>query len=316
MKRSLLSLAVAAAIAVPGIASAGQAEEMEKTLKALQAQVAAMQAEIARMKAEQVEIAEVANKPSPMDNITFNGTIEFVLAEGGAGSTGDIILETTVQATENTTGYVKLKNSGTGGDMTVDEASVTHDFGLASVSATSGGHPFGDFSTNMYSDPFTKTIGDTAGDSGKLIIEAPINDNLTVTAGLDDNITSIAASAAFGDFGLTVGHITDVAVDTTKSANHLAASYAIGNFSFFAESVDSDGSADATNIEGAYTFSLAGRDTTLALGRQERKVTSAEKWNTFSATVNLDEGLDVIAEHIDSDNNANDAWQAVIAYGF
>ncbi len=321
MKRSVLSLAVATAITISGTASAGQAEEMERTLQALQAQVAAMQAEIARMKAEQekqaVQVEEVAkSSASPLDKITFSGGIEFEIAEGGAGSLGEVVLETTVQATESTTGYIKLKSASGGASPTVDEASITHDFGVASVSATSGGHPFGDFSTNMISDPFTKTIGDTGGDTGKLIVEVPVNDNLTLTAGLDDNIESIAAIATIGDFGLTVGHISDVEVDATKSANHIAASYAIGDFSLFAESVDSDGSADATNVEAAYSFAIAGRDATVAVGHQERKVTSAEEWNMFSATVNLDEGLDVIAEHKDSDNNANDAWSAKIAYGF
>lgn len=36
----------------------------------------------------------------------------------------------------------------------------------------------------------------------------------------------------------------------------------------------------------------------------------------FSTTVNLYEGLDLTVEHADSDNNANDAWLAQLAYGF
>lgn len=309
MNRKVVSAAVAAAMVMPGMASANSQADMEEALRLLESQVSALKAQMAEMKEAQ------ESDSSALDKISFNGAIEFQIDEGGAGSLGDIILETTVQATEKTTGYLKLKRDGTTDAMDVDEVTVTHDFGVAAVSATSGGHPFGDFSTSMISDPLTKTIGDTGGTT-KLIVEVPVGEVATLTAGIDDNISSYAVNAEFGDLALTVGHITDVEVDATKSANHIAASYAIGDLSLLAEQVNSDGSDDATNIEAAYSFVLAGRDATVAVGHQERKVNNAEKWNMVGATINLDEGLDVMVEHKDSDTNANDAWTAKIAYGF
>lgn len=316
MRRSLLSVAIAAAVTVPGSASAGQAEEMEKTLQALQAQVVAMQAEIAKMKEEQ---AASSSGVEWANNVSIGGAVEFVMPEGGAGSLDTLELEISVQATENTSAYVKLKEAS---GVQVDEASITHDFGVVAVSATTGGHPFGDFSTSMVSDSLTKTVGDTDADGARLVAEAPLGESVMISAGLDDDASSIAATAEIGGFGVTVGHITDVNVDATKSANHLAASYAVGDFTLFAEWVNSDGAADATNVEAAYAFTVAGRDAAVALGRQELKNTvdatnyPNEKRNMFTATLNVDEGLDLSVEKMDSDNSANDAWQAKIAYGF
>lgn len=316
MKRGTLSLAVATAIAVSGNASAGQAEEMEKTLQALQEQVVAMQAEIVKMKAEQGQTSSAADWTN---KVSIGGAVEFLIAEGGAGSLDKVELEITAQATDATSAYVKLKKQSDD-SVNVDEASVTHDFGVAAVSATTGGHPFGDFSSSMVSDPMTKDIGDTDAAGARLIAEVPVGENVTVSLSLDDDASSIAATAELGDFGVTVGHITDVEVDATKDANHISASYAIGDITLYAEQVDTDGVADASNLEVAYAFTIAGHDAGIALGRQERtnSATAAnnEKRNMFAATVNLDEGLDLTIEKMDSDNNANDAWQAQIAYGF
>ena len=318
MKKSVLSVAVAAAMAVSATASAGQAEDMERALRSLEAQVSALKAEMAKMKEEQAEAS--AGVPEWVNTVSVGGAIEFVVSEGGAGSFDTLELELSMQATENTSGYLLLKNDGSSDqDVYIDEISITHDFGIAAVSATTGGHPFGDFSTSMVSDPLTKDIADTGG-SAKLIAEVPVGEMVTVSASADDDISAIAATAEIGDLTVTAGHITDVLNAGAVSANHLAASYAMGDFSVYAEMVDSDGTADATNIEAAYAFSLAGRDAGVALGRQERKNSASaaddEKRNMFTATVNLDEGLDVSVEKMDSDNNTNDAWQAKIAYGF
>ena len=152
MKKSLLALAVSAAITVPATSSA-------TTMAELEAQMEQMKAQIAEMKATQGSSSGAADWAN---NVTLNGEIQMNIAEGGAGSLGDVVLETTIQATEKTTGYIKLKNNGASGSdsVKVDEATITHDFGIAAVSATTGGHPFGDYSSNMITDPLTKSLGD------------------------------------------------------------------------------------------------------------------------------------------------------------
>ena len=325
MKNRVLSLAVAATMAVSGAAAAGQTEEMEKTLQALQTQVAAMQAEIAKMKAAQTEQHEMHTQHTAgIDNVTWGGAIELNMAEGGAGSVATFELEATAQINEDVTGYAKLKavettdanaDGDSFGDIGLDEVSVTYNTSIAAITVGTGGHPFGDFSTNMISDSMTKNIGDTGG-STKIMVEAPVGENLTITGAVDDDISSIAATYAMGDLAVTAGHISDIKNAGAKSANQIAASYGIGDFSLFAEMIDSDGTADATNIEAAYAFTVAGRDAGVAVGRQETKVMSAEQWNMLSGTVNLAEGLDLVVEHKDSDINTNDAWQAQLNYGF
>lgn len=301
---------IAGLIVLPISTSATTIEQLEK-------QITLMQAQIAELKAAQQKQSEATSNISTPDNVTWGGTVEFEYNEGGAGNAAKVELEASIQATKEVAGYIKLKadNLDTSNNAYVDEVSVTYDTGFAAFSATTGGHPFGDFSSSMISDSLTKTIGDTGGTT-KLLVEIPVNENLTISAAADDNIESINATATIGDLGITVSHISDVEVDATKSANHLAASYSVGDLSLFAESVDSDGSADATNVELAYSFSVAGHDAGVAIGRQERKVTSAEKLNMVSATVNIAEGLDLTVEHKDSDNNANDAWLGQVSYGF
>ena len=315
MNNGIVSAAITAAMVMPGMAAANSQADMEEALRLLEAQVSALKAQMEEIKEAQNSVG--GNGFVGPENVAWGGAAEFEYAEGGALDAAKLELEATIQATEEVSGYVKLKATSVTGSSTlaIDEMAVTYDAGIAAISATTGGHPFGDFSTNMISDPFTKTIGDTGG-TAKVIVELPVGENVTLLGSADDNISSVAATASIGDLGLTIGHISDVEVDATKSANHIAASYGIGDFSLIAEKVDSDGSADATNVELAYAFTVAGHDAGVAIGRQERKVTSAEDWNMFSATVNLAEGLDLTVEHKDSDNNANDAWLGQLAYGF
>jgi|SaaInl8_135m_RNA_FD_contig_123_12959_length_4373_multi_18_in_0_out_0_4 hypothetical protein len=311
MKKSLLALAVSAAITVPATSSA-------TTMAELEAQMEQMKAQIAEMKATQGSSSGAADWTN---NVTLNGEIQMNIAEGGAGSLGDVVLETTIQATENTTGYIKLKSAGDGAAPTVDEATITHDFGIAAVRATTGGHPFGDYSSNMISDPLTKELGDIGG-SAKIIAEVPVGDNLTLVGAVDDDIHTFAATFEMDELTIGLSHINkltgSVSADApTKSANNLFVSYSIGDLSLIAETVDSDGTSDATNIEAAYGFSIAGHDAGVAVGRSELKNdTAKEKRNMFSSTINIDEGLDFTVEHLDSDINTSDAWSAQIAYGF
>jgi hypothetical protein len=87
MKKGLLSVAVAAAMVVSANASAGQAEEMERTLRALEAQVTALRAEMAEMKEEQGRIEATAGKEW-INSVTVGGAVEFVVDEGGGRHTG------------------------------------------------------------------------------------------------------------------------------------------------------------------------------------------------------------------------------------
>ncbi len=315
MNKKILGAAVAAAMVMPGMATAGSQADLEKSLRILESQISALKVQMAEMK--EVQSAAGGNGFVGPENVAWGGAAEFEYAEGGALDAAKLELEAIIQTTDEVSGYVKLKATSVAGSSTlaIDEMAVTYDAGIAAISATTGGHPFGDFSSNMISDPFTKTIGDTGG-TAKVLVDVPVGENVTLLGSADDDISSIAATVSIGDLALTIGHISDVEVDATKSANHIAASYSIGGLSLIAEKVDSDGSADATNVELAYAFTVAGHDAGVAIGRQERKVTNVEDWNMVSATVNIIEGLDLTVEHKDSNNNANDTWLGQLSYGF
>jgi len=147
-----------------------------------------------------------------------------------------------------------------------------------------------------------------------------------LVAAVDDDIHTFAATFEMDELTVGLAHINKLTNDRTdgldadvqtKSANNLFVSYSIGDLSLIAETVDSDGTSDATNIEAAYGFSIAGHDAGVAVGRSELKNdTAKEKRNMFSSTINIDEGLDFTVEHLDSDINTSDAWSAQIAYGF
>jgi len=316
MNKKILSAAVAVAMVMPGMATAAGQADMEEALRLLESQVSALKAQMAEMKEMQDESS------AGLDNVSFGGVLEYEMAEGGSGTLAKVELDITAQLTDNVTGFIKLKDS-TGGSSApfIDEAAVTVDTKLAAITVTTGGHPFGDYSSNMISDPLTKTLGDTdhsSASSARIIAEAPIGENFTIAASADDDISSINANLSIGDFVIGGGHITDVVDETGNSANNLFATYSIGDISMVAEGIDNDGGEDATNFEIAYAFTVAGHDAGIAVGHAERKNVTAtkEKKNMFSTTVNLYEGLDLTVEYADSDNNANDAWLAQLAYGF
>ena len=311
MKKNLLALAVTTALVMSAEASA-------TTIEQLEAQMEQMKAQIAAMKAEQESRSNGFVGP---DNIEWAGTAEFEIAEGGAGSAAKFELEATIQASEEVSGYAKLKavdsnddaSAESGSDITLDEIAVTYDAGFAAITATTGGHPFGDFSTNMISDSVTYDIGDTGG-STKFLVEVPVGEMVTISGSADDDISALAATAEVGDLAVTVSHISDMATAGAVNANHISASYAVGDLSLYAEKVDSDGGDDASNVEVAYAFTVAGRDAGVAVGKQDRDSSASAN----SATVNLAEGLDLTVQHLDSDKESNeaDAWTAQIAYGF
>jgi len=318
MKKNLLALAVTTALVMSAEASA-------TTIEQLEAQMEQMKAQIAAMKAEQESRSNGFVGP---DNIEWAGTAEFEIAEGGAGSAAKFELEATIQASEEVSGYAKLKavdsnddaSAESGSDITLDEIAVTYDAGFAAITATTGGHPFGDFSTNMISDSVTYDIGDTGG-STKFLVEVPVGEMVTISGSADDDISALAATAEVGDLAVTVSHISDMATAGAVNANHISASYAVGDLSLYAEKVDSDGGDDASNVEVAYAFTVAGRDAGVAVGKQDRDSSASANERDrkmLSATVNLAEGLDLTVQHLDSDKESNeaDAWTAQIAYGF
>lgn len=312
MNKKVLGAAVAAAMVMPGMAAANSQADLEESLRLLEAQVSALKAQMAEMK----EVQESSS--GGHDNFTWGGVAEYEYQKGGVGSAAKLELEAAIQASEEVSASVLLKAEAAdkGSTLTVDAMSVTYDAGIAQITATSDGHPFGDWSSNMISTSLTKSVGDTDG-ATKLQIDVPVGENLTLTAAVDDDISSYVASGEIAGLGITAGHISDMSTTAGDAANHIAATYSLGDFTLFGEKVAGKGDYDAHNVELAYAFTVAGKDAGIAVGGQKRTDAGNDEKRTMAAgTINVAENLDVTVEYLDSDINANDAWLGQLAYGF
>ncbi|MCW8932993.1 MAG: LbtU family siderophore porin [Gammaproteobacteria bacterium] len=274
------------------------------------------------------------------DSLSVGGVIEVVAnntdSDGWSGeNASDIVLDTFELSLEASAGewvsgnVLFLYEDADDDNLNVDEAFITIANSEVTPFYLSAGRlyvPFGNFETNMISDPATLTLGETREDVAQVGFEseggfygsayvfngdadeakgnytsldnntidnyglnfgyAMENDNfnLDVGAGYINNIaTSDTLQDAVGEIGRCAG---DGCLDDYVGGLSLHAIATIGSFNLIGEYVTAMDDFEANelssisskklkpkawNIEGAYNFEMAGKETTVALGYQKTK---------------------------------------------
>lgn len=306
MKKNLLALAITAAVAVPTASSATTVAELE-------AQMAQMKAQIAEMKAGGGESAG--------DNFSFGGLVEFAVGEDQDLSIGKVEIGIEGAVAENVTAGVVLlaehdgtNGVGAGGNNTlaIDEAVISVETEMATITVGKLTVPFGVYETNMISDPLTLDTGETGSD-GAIVVEAGLSEGLSMalfTTSDSEDVSGVSVAYEAGDLVVGAGAIQNVLGTAGNDATTFSVSYGMGGVSLIAEAVSTDGD-DATNFEVAYDF---GNDVSAAVGRTE--IDGGEERNMAAINVGLTDGLSLAVEHLDSNDNSADATSAVLAYEF
>ncbi|NVM21797.1 MAG: LbtU family siderophore porin [Desulfobacterales bacterium] len=262
---------------------------------------------------------ELKGKAGIQDNITISGLIEAEAAfeDGSQEDSSDIVLATVevgfdAKVNEWVSGHILfLYEEDDTEPMDVDEGTITMrnpEVCPGSVTAGKMYLPFGNFETNMVSDPLTLELGET-NESAVLVGLEAADFHASVYAfngdineiGEDDEINGFGAGAVYAyendgiNIDIGVGYINNIGdsdlmtdkIPGSEIADYVAGYAAhcifnIGPFTLIGEYV---AAADdfkvgelpfaghgaqpaAWNIELGCTFELAGKETTFALGCQ------------------------------------------------
>lgn len=355
MKLKQITLAILCTGLFTQPVAADDLSELKAQLKVMQQQMQAMQnklnaQDVALKKQEQVS-NELKHQQAPGNkaddlnmagkignSITIGGVIEVVAnntdSDGWSGqSASDIVLDTFELGIEASAGdwvsgsVLFLYEDADDDNLNIDEAYITIANSEVTPFYLSAGRlyvPFGNFESNMISDPATLTLGETREDVAQVGFEteggfygsayifngdadeakgsyssadnnqidnyglnfgyAIENDNFALDVGLDyiNNIgTSDTLQDAIGGNGLCAG---DGCIKDYVGGMSLHAVATFGQFNLIGEYVTALENFEtgelssvngkklkpkAWNLEAAYNFELAGKDTTIALGYQK-----------------------------------------------
>ena len=329
MKKRMLAAALGLTVALttsPGWAGDNLSDDVRQELKALKEQnrllmerIGKLEKKVSETEASQAELAEAGDSPLVLisDKVSLSGVIEVEAVTGDAfddSDSSDIALATVelgVDATINpwTSGHILLKYED-GASLDVDEGTITiANIDRHPLSLTAGKMyvPFGDFSSNMVSDPLTLELGETNEDAVLVGFDKngfygalyAFNGDVKETD-KDDMIRGMGANIGFGNEnldtgigwisnigdsdgltdGLTLGADDDISGQVGGLTAHLA--YSLNNFGMIAEyltATDSFAASElafnaqgakpkAWNLELSHTTDIKGRETTFALAYQ------------------------------------------------
>ena len=356
MKLKLIPLALVCAGIISQPVLADDISELKAQLKAMQEQMQVMQSKLeaqdTTLKQQQKTTTEIKHQQAfrekdkdaravahqVADSLSIGGVIEVVgnhtNSDGWSGeSASDIVLDTFELGIEASAGdwvsgnILFLYEDDDNDNLLVDEAFITIANSEVTPFYLSAGRlyvPFGNFESNMISDPATLTLGETREDVAQIgfeteggfygsayIFNGDADEAKTGYSSVDNNqIDNYGLNFGYSmendSFGLDVGagYINNIGTsDTLQDAidgNGLCAGdgcikdyvggmslHAIatfGQFNLIGEYVtaleDFEASEISTvntkklkpkawNLEAAYNFELAGKDTTVALGYQK-----------------------------------------------
>ena len=317
MKKTTLGLAISLSLASAGDVTAASVEdrleEMEKRLRQLEQRVAS-QEQIIREKDQQIsELTDKGESPDAGVNekISIGGVIEVEanhVDSDGADDESDIYVATvelgiSAQINQWTAAEVVLlyENDDSdehNGEIDVDVAAITLADPASSWFVTAGKYtlPFGNFSTNLVSDPITLDAAETADAAIEFGIE---------TGGLLASVYAFQGDQdeAIENFGFQLGYThktdsfafsgnigwlndlaeSDAVVDDATTMTNEASAWTLfalleaGNFTFIGEYVAANEALDAYsasdepsffNIEAGYGFMALGRPASFAIGYQ------------------------------------------------
>jgi len=320
--------------------------DLKKKLQVMQQQMQQMQsiieAQEKRLKKQQeatqtlVESNPSITKHKPViydiaDSIAIGGIVEVIAGYSNSDawsgeSSSDILLDTfelgiSASAGDWVTGNVLFlyENEDDNDSLLLDEAYVSFANAEKKLIYANVGRlyvPFGNFTTNMVSDPATLTLAETRADvihlganlDSGLYTSAYIFNGDAERIGRTDHINNFGANIGYAlendnmELDVGVGYINNIAtsgglvdlvadnpngatkdyvgglsfhVGATFSQINLIAEYVTAMDSFNRNeltSVTNDKlKPSALNLEAAYNFSVAGKDTTIALGYQKTK---------------------------------------------
>ena len=334
MKKSVLSMAVAAAMTVSATASAGQAEDMERALRSLEAQVSALKAEMAKMKAQQ---AESSAGPEWVNQVTVGGAVEFdyIDADNAASkfnlSTVELSVGTQISdmvSSNMTLKYEEDESSATNDTLYIDELTVTlgNDSTPGTLTVGKFGAPFGAYETHMISDAKTKGDGDTGGLRAVMVDTVVEGVDVALYAGsgetsINNEIHGITLGLGTDDLTLGAGWINSVA-ESGDSAWTANVGYTLGSVSLIGEYLDISNSTDTRvyNAEAGYTFDLSGYEALVAVGYGVKDTNNAadDKQTAGIFSVGIAEGTTAAVELLNTDDGATDVdtMTARVAYEF
>ncbi|GAA0701256.1 hypothetical protein GCM10009104_33030 [Marinobacterium maritimum] len=322
MKKSLLSLACAAALAAPLAAQASVAAEIE-----------ALKQRIAELEARQASQPTATSSKAGSnwsDHVTLSGKAEFMAthSELDEGSTNDLDVDTVelvvdAQVNDLISLSTTLKYKE-GDDFFVDEAIavIAKEGNPLSLTVGKTGIPFGVIESATWTDPLTDDLTDNTDDLAMLsYAQGGFSSDLYIFKGdqdNDDHVNNAGLNLGFAfDNGLSVGagYLNNIGnteafgLTENQSAWRVNAALELGELGFSAEWVQADefetlGGAKPSvwHLGSHYNTSVFGAPGTLALGYSESDEAEgldlAEQRLAASVSRELGENAELIAEYV------------------
>jgi len=321
MKKTAIALAVAASITSMGSVSAASTEDrlmaLEKRLKYLEQRVAS-QDEVIKEKDQQISELTGGGEGGWFQNVEIGGVVEVEaqrISPDGGPDESDIYVATVelgiaAQINDWTeTEVVLLYEDDGDAELDVDAATISIADPDSIWTATAGQYalPFGNFSTNLVSDPITLDAAETVDSAIEFGVA---NDGLSASAyvfkgdheseiknygvalSYETETDNFAFSGGLGwindisESDSVVDHVDDGGPSMLNKASAWSAfaQFNSGAFTVIGEYVAATDSLDAYstteepsfyNIEAAYNFDAAGRPATFAVGFQGSDEASA-----------------------------------------
>lgn len=335
MKKSLMTLACAAALATPLTTLAA-----EQTSVA--AEIEALKQRIAELEARQSTPVPAATDGSWTDRITLSGQAEFLAthSELEQGSENDLDVdnvELTIDAQVNElislSATLKYEDDPEGeDDLFVDEAIAVIGREGSPLSLTVGktAIPFGVIESATWTDPLTDDLTDNTDDLAMLsYARGGFSSDLYLFKGDQDNdehVNNAGLNLGYAfDSGLSLGagYLNNIGnteafdLGEKQSAWRLNAALELGELGFSAEWIQAD-AFDALNgaepsvwhLGTHYNTRIFGADGTLALGYSESDEAEglelAEKRLAASVSRELGANAELIAEYVHEEDYANE----------